>query len=93
MESWMDEAEEALPSLKSFILPGGCPGAAELHLCRTACRRAERAVVELLPSDPDVGFAVQYLNRLSDLCFVLARLENRRAGVADVLWEKEGEAP
>lgn len=93
MESWMDEAEEALPALKSFILPGGCPGAAELHLCRTACRRAERTVVELLPSDPDVGFAVRYLNRLSDLCFVLARLENRRAGVGDVLWEKEEEAP
>jgi cob(I)alamin adenosyltransferase len=91
MESWMDEAEEALPPLKSFILPGGSPGAAELHLCRTVCRRAERTAVELLPADPGVRFVVRYLNRLSDLCFVLARLENRRAGVADVRWEKEGE--
>lgn len=91
MESWMDEAEEALPPLKSFILPGGCPGAVELHLCRTVCRRAERTVAELLPSDPEVGFVIRYLNRLSDLCFVLARLENRRAGVEDVLWTKEGE--
>jgi cob(I)alamin adenosyltransferase len=91
MEEWMDEAEEMLPPLKSFILPGGCPGAVELHVCRTVCRRAERTVVELLPSDPNLAFAVQYLNRLSDLCFVLARLENRRAGVPDVPWEKEGE--
>jgi cob(I)alamin adenosyltransferase len=91
MEGWMDEAEEALLPLKSFILPAGCPGAVELHLCRTVCRRAERTVVELLPTDPEVGFVVRYLNRLSDLCFVLARLENRRGGVTDEGWEKEGD--
>lgn len=87
----MDEAEEALPALKSFILPGGCPGAAELHVCRAVCRRAERTVVELFPSDAEVEPVLRYLNRLSDLLFVLARLENRRAGVDDVRWEKEDE--
>gem|GEM_PF-59266 len=94
MEAWMDEADEALPALKSFILPGGCAGSAELHLCRTVCRRAERTVVELLPLDPDVEPVIRYLNRLSDLFFVLARLENRRAGVDDVRWEQgRGGAP
>lgn len=89
MENWMDEAEEVLPPLKAFILPGGSPGAAELHVCRTVCRRAERTVAELLPTDEGVGPVIRYLNRLSDLFFVLARLENRRAGVEDVEWEKD----
>lgn len=88
MEAWMDEAEEVLPPLRSFILPGGTPGAAELHVCRTVCRRAERSVAELLPTHQEVGPVIRYLNRLSDLFFVLARLENRRAGVEDVEWEK-----
>jgi cob(I)alamin adenosyltransferase len=98
MEAWMDEATEELPELKGFILPGGSPGAAELHVCRTVCRRAERAVVALLVADSGQGQvsvgdpeeeAVRYLNRLSDLLFVLARLENLRAGADDVAWQKE----
>jgi cob(I)alamin adenosyltransferase len=99
MERWMDEAEEELPPLRSFILPGGTQGAAALHLCRTVCRRAEREVVELSESlrgegiqaaQGELGEIIRYLNRLSDLFFTLSRLENRRAGVPDVEWRKEG---
>ncbi len=88
MEGWIDAADEELPPLTEFILPGGNAGAAELHRARTVCRRAEREVVGLARDetvDPDV---IRYLNRLSDLLFALARLENHRAGVADVIWEK-----
>lgn len=97
MEAWIDEAEEGLEPLTEFILPGGSPGARELHVCRTVCRRAERAVVHLERSESReegrggasaVAFAIRYLNRLSDLLFVLARLENRRAGIPDVTWER-----
>lgn len=94
MEEWMDEAEEKLPVLRAFILPGGSPGAAELHLCRTSCRRAERAVVALFreeasQGDPEGGLIIRYLNRFSDLLFVLARIENLEAGVAEVEWTQE----
>lgn len=92
MEAWMDEAAEELPALRNFILPGGSPGSAELHLCRTVCRRAERRVVALTHEEPDTGEVVSYLNRLSDLFFVLARLENHRVGGDEVMWEKEGSA-
>lgn len=88
MEAWIDEAGAELEPLREFILPGGSPGAAALHLARTVCRRAERAVVALHavePVDPEV---LRYLNRLSDLLFVFARLENRRAGCLDVTWSK-----
>lgn len=89
MEAWIDAATEETPPLKAFILPGGSRGSAALHLSRTVCRRAERAVVRLSrqdPTDPDV---IRYLNRLSDLLFSLARLENHRAGVPDILWRKD----
>ncbi len=89
MEGWLDPARDEPPPLRSFIIPGGAEGAAALHLARTVCRRAERAVVRLAgeePTDPEV---VRYLNRLSDLLFALARLENHRAGVSDVLWQKD----
>jgi cob(I)alamin adenosyltransferase len=89
MEAWMDEAEGELPPLTQFVLPGGSPGAAELHLCRTVCRRAERFVVELGEGDEELAAIVRYLNRLSDLFFVLARLENHRAGANDVPWNPE----
>lgn len=88
MEEWMDSAEGELPPLRAFVLPGGTPGAAGLHLARTVCRRAERAVVHLATLEQvDEGIAV-YLNRLSDLLFTFARLENFRAGRGDVEWQK-----
>lgn len=89
MERWIDEADGELEPLRQFILPGGTEGAAALHVARTVCRRAERAVVELGHDEPLESDIVTYLNRLSDLLFALARLENRRAGVPDVAWSRE----
>lgn len=88
MESWMDDADVELPTLRAFILPGGTAGAAALHLARTVCRRAERAVVHLATLEPVDEGIVMYLNRLSDLLFTFARLENVRAGTPDVEWRK-----
>ena len=90
MEAWIDEADEELEPLRAFVLPGGSPGAAALHVARTVCRRAERAVVSLAAGGEVDPLVIRYLNRLADLLFALARLENHRAGVADVLWEKDG---
>lgn len=87
MESWMDEADESLEPLRSFILPGGSNGAAALHIARTVCRRAERAVVTLQQETDVDPFALVFLNRLSDYLFVAARLENRIVGLADQPWE------
>ncbi|MGD8319128.1 MAG: cob(I)yrinic acid a,c-diamide adenosyltransferase [Gemmatimonadota bacterium] len=89
MERWMDEADALLPELRAFVLPGGTPGAAALHLSRTVCRRAERAVVRLGSVETVEPGVTVYLNRLSDLLFTLARLENHRAGTGDVEWRKE----
>ena len=89
MEAWMDAATEELPPLRAFILPGGGAGAAALHLARTVCRRAERAVVHLATLEQVEEGIVVYLNRLSDLLFTFARLENARAGQGDVEWRKE----
>ena len=88
MERWMDEADEELPPLTAFVLPGGAAGSATLHLARTVCRRAERSVVSLMDSDPVSEGIIPYLNRLSDLLFTFARLENHRSGLPDVEWKK-----
>ncbi len=88
MEAWMDEAEGRLPPLRAFVLPGGSRGAAALHLARTVCRRAERAVVHLASREVVDEWALTYLNRLSDLLFTFARLENLEAGEGDVEWRK-----
>jgi len=88
MEGWMDAADRELTPLRNFILPGGTSGAAALHVARTTCRRAERAVVHLATLEPVEEAIVVYLNRLSDLFFTLARLENHRGGVDDVVWVK-----
>mgnify|MGYP002622670033 FL=1 len=88
MEGWIDEADEELEPLRAFILPGGSPGAAALHVARTVCRRAERAVVALAHEEDVADGVTIYLNRLSDLLFTLARLENLRAGRGDVEWVK-----
>ena len=89
MEAWIDEATRETPELRSFILPGGTEGAAALHQARAVCRRAERAVVRLTEEESVDGAVLTYLNRLSDLLFALARLDNHRAGIPDILWEKE----
>lgn len=91
LEQVLDDANEALEPLKSFVLPGGQPAAAWLHLGRTVCRRAERLVSELVAAEPDVvnPEVLRYLNRLSDLLFVLARAAND-GGKLDVLWKPGG---
>jgi len=86
MERWIDEADEVLPPLTSFILPGGAPLGAALHVARTVCRRAERQVVELAGTTFVDADAFRYLNRLSDYLFVAARLANRDAGRAETTW-------
>jgi cob(I)alamin adenosyltransferase len=78
----------ALPRLEEFILPGGARSAAVAHVCRATCRRAERDLVELATHEKVNEAPRQYLNRLSDLLFVLARVLNRESGGADVLWQQ-----
>jgi cob(I)alamin adenosyltransferase len=85
LEKAIDRLNEGLQPLESFVLPGGTPAAAWLHLARTVCRRAERAVVALARAEPVNPQVVIYLNRLSDLLFVLGRVAND-GGKADVLW-------
>ena len=87
LETAIDRLEEDLPPLKHFILPGGTPAAATLHLARTVCRRAERRTVDLAASEPVNEQAIIYLNRLSDLLFVAARWANHQAGSAEMKWE------
>lgn len=87
LERAIDTVEEALSPLKNFVLPGGSPQAAALHLARTVCRRAERDVLAIAADDAEPrAEVVVYLNRLSDLLFALARRENARANVDDVPW-------
>jgi cob(I)alamin adenosyltransferase len=86
LERAIDDADLELTALKAFIIPGGSPKSAALHVCRTVCRRAERAVVGLQESESIPELAVVYLNRLSDLLFTLARLANRQAGLAEETW-------
>ena len=86
LEKLMDRLSESLPPLENFVLPGGAPGAAALHLARTICRRAERLVIALSRIEAVGSQTVAYLNRLSDALFVMARAENRRSGVPDILW-------
>ena len=86
METWMDEADERLPALRSFILPGGSPAASHLHLARTVCRRAERRVISLAAGADVPADVLIYLNRLSDLLFTFARLANFDVEIRDVPW-------
>ena len=86
LETMIDDFNTEVGPLENFILPGGALGAAQLHVARTICRRAERAVVALARVEPVGAFALRYLNRLSDLLFVMARYENRQRGVAEPLW-------
>jgi cob(I)alamin adenosyltransferase len=86
LEQAIDRADAELPPLAAFVLPGGTPKAAALHLARTVCRRAERSVVALHEAERVPPIVLVYLNRLSDLLFTWARLANRRAGVSDRTW-------
>jgi len=86
LESAIDGFETELPELRRFILPGGTQAAAGFQLARAVCRRAERRVVALRRESPLSDALLRYLNRLSDLLFVLARVENRRAGVSEPEW-------
>jgi len=85
LERDIDDGEAQLEPLQTFILPGGSPQAAALHLARTVCRRAERAVLAIDDAPPRTALVV-YLNRLSDLLFVLARVANHEQRIADVPW-------
>ncbi len=86
LEQEIDRFNAQLLPLENFVLPGGTPGAAALHLARTVCRRAERLAVRLAREEALGDWIVPYLNRLSDLLFVLARVANHLSGRADVLW-------
>jgi cob(I)alamin adenosyltransferase len=86
LERAIDDADRELEPLRAFVLPGGTPKAAALHVARTVCRRAERRVVRLQADEQLPQVVVIYLNRLSDLLFTLARLANRRANAGEVTW-------
>jgi cob(I)alamin adenosyltransferase len=88
LEQAIDRLEAELPSLREFILPGGSPAAANLHLARSIVRRAERGVVAFSQREEVPPEILAYLNRLSDLLFVAARTANRLAGVEDISWKK-----
>jgi cob(I)alamin adenosyltransferase len=83
LEGWIDELDTELPPLRRFILPGGSTAGAALHVARTVCRRAERAMVALGGVDPEL---LVYINRVSDLLFVMARAANQRHGSPEVEW-------
>jgi cob(I)alamin adenosyltransferase len=87
LERLIDELNEVVGPLTNFLLPGGSPGAAQLHLARTICRRAERETITLSHKEPIGELVLPYLNRLSDALFVMARFENHERGVTEPLWE------
>ncbi len=90
LERAIDQYEQGPPALTSFVLPGGSETAARFHVARCVCRRAERALVALGAEETLRGELFRYLNRLSDLLFVLARHANHVAGVADIPWKGQG---
>lgn len=90
LESAIDRHDDALPPLDCFVLPGGSVLASQLHAARCVCRRAERAIVDLACREGIRPTAIQYVNRLGDLLFVLARGANRQSGREDVFWERLG---
>jgi cob(I)alamin adenosyltransferase len=87
LEAEIDRMNAGMPALRSFVLPGGCRLNAELHVCRTVCRRAERVCVALARKERVDAEIVQYLNRLSDALFVWSRWSSHTLGVAEILWE------
>ncbi len=87
LEQWAESIHQQIEPLQEFILPGGATASAYCHFCRTVCRRAERQVLQV-DVDELLSLPIQYLNRLSDVLFILARVLNKHAGVVDVLWQK-----
>jgi cob(I)alamin adenosyltransferase len=87
LEELLDRFTAEVGPLENFILPGGSPGAASLHMARTICRRAERLLVALAATEKVGAATLRYLNRLSDALFVMARLENKKRGVDDICWD------
>lgn len=93
LESAIDDMSESLPELKNFILPGGSPTGAKLHIARTICRRAERLAVLCMEKEEKIsGLTLKYLNRLSDFLFVAARYENREADTPEETWKPSGKS-
>jgi len=87
LEQWIDTYQEHLPALRNFILPGGSKGGAHLHLARTVCRRAERAIVALKQEEEINPIVLRFINRLSDYLFVAARFVNAKEGYDDIEWK------
>lgn len=87
LEGLIDELNATVGPLTNFLLPGGSPGAAQLHVARTICRRAEREAISLGHEEPIGELVLPYLNRLSDVLFVMARYENHERGVPEPLWQ------
>ncbi len=90
LEHFIDGLEDTLPKLRFFILPGGTQSASALHLARTVCRRAERKLVEARRQEDISDDCMHYLNRLSDLLFVMARYENHQSGATENVWKENG---
>jgi cob(I)alamin adenosyltransferase len=89
LEKWIDKLQESLRPLENFILPGGSMGAAQLHVARCVCRRAERRVLSLRRNEQIGAHVLVYLNRLSDLLFVMARYENLKKQSPDRMWDQK----
>jgi cob(I)alamin adenosyltransferase len=92
LDAWLEASNAGLSRLAEFILPGGTPAAAQAHVCRSVCRRAERSVVSLAAQGGVNQAPRLYLNRLSDLLFVLARVLNQAGGRGDVMWRRDRES-
>jgi cob(I)alamin adenosyltransferase len=88
LDAWLAELNTDLPRLQEFVRPGGSIPAAQAHMCRTICRRAERSVIALAQAQAVSESARQYLNRLSDVMFVLARVLNRHSGAGELMWNR-----
>lgn len=87
LEALMDQLSESLDPLQNFVLPGGHAAAAQMHVARTICRRAEREVLRLADSEPVGAPLIQYLNRLSDAFFVMSRYQNKQSGTNEPTWD------
>ena len=88
LEQRIDQLMATLPEKQGFVLPGGTVSAAQCHVCRTVCRRAERRILELAQHAPLDDYVLQYVNRLSDYLFVLAKIINFNAGQSEIIWQK-----